>query len=257
MNFLTLFTKPNLIAAHRGDRSIQPENTMASLRSSVGKCDFIEIDVQLSKDMVPVILHDDTLERTSNVKAVFHNRTPWYVNEFTLLELEKLDLGSWFNGVYEPILTLRQALMFAVEEKQYLNIEVKDMSEIADDEEVMRIILDEIKHSGAEALVIISSFYHPYLLLSKKLASLIPTAALQEDKREDMVKYMHALNVDACNLDDVITDEHTVRRLREAGFAVNVYTVNNPQRMKELFKWGVNAVFTDVPDQDLLKDRTS
>ena len=257
MNFLTLITKQNLIAAHRGDRSLKPENTMASLRSSVGKCDFIEIDVQLSKDMLPVIVHDDTLERTSNVKAVFLNRTPWYVNDFTLSELEKLDLGSWFNGTYEPILTLRQALMFAVEEKQYLNIEVKDISEIADDEEVMQIILDEIKHCGAETLVIISSFYHPYLSLSKKLAPLIPTAALQEDKREDMVKYMHALNVDACNLDDVITDEHTVRRLREAGFAVNVYTVNDPQRMQELFLWGVNAVFTDVPDQDLLKGRAS
>jgi len=245
MNFLTLFTKPNLIAAHRGARSVQAENTLSALRASVGKCDFIECDVQLSKDATAVILHDETLERTSNAKAIFHKRTPWYVNEFTLSELEVLDFGSWFNGTYEPILTLRQALMFAVDEKQYLNIEVKDMSEIADDEEVMGIIIDEIRRSGAESQVMLSSFYHPYMVLSKKLVPSIPTAALLEEKRDDIVEYMHSLNVDACHLDDAITDETTVRSLRDAGLAVNVYTVNDLQRQNELFHWGVNGVFTD------------
>jgi len=245
MNFLKLFTNPNLIAAHRGARSVQPENTSSALRSSVGKCDFIECDVQLSKDAIAIILHDETLERTSNAKAIFHKRTPWYVNEFTLSELEVLDFGSWFNGTYEPILTLRQALMFAVDEKQYLNIEVKDMSEIADDEEVMGIIIDEIRRSGAESQVMLSSFYHPYMVLSKKLVPSIPTAALLEEKRDDIVEYMHSLDVDVCNLDDAITDEITVRSLRDAGFAVNVYTVNDLERQNELFRWGVNGVFTD------------
>jgi len=245
MNFLTLFTKPNLIAAHRGARSVQPENTLSALRSSVGKCDFIECDVQLSKDAIAVILHDETLERTSNAKAIFHKRTPWYANEFTLSELEVLDFGSWFNETYEPLLTLRQALNFVVEEKQYLNVEIKDMSDIADDENVIRIIIDEIRRSGAESQVLLSSFYHPYIVLSKKLAPSIPTAAVQEEKMDDIVDYMHSLNVDACHLDDTITDENTVRSLREAGFVVNVYTVNDSARQNELFQWGVNGVFTD------------
>jgi len=246
MNFLQLFTKPNLIAAHRGDRSVQPENTLAALRSSVGKCDFIEIDVQLSKEAVPVILHDETLERTTDAKRVFYNRTPWYVNDFTLSELEVLDFGSWFNGTYEPVLSLRKALMFAVEAKQYLNIEVKDMSEIADDEEVIRIILDEIRQHDAESLVLLSSFYHPYLLLSKQLAPVIPTAALQAEKRDDIVEYMHTLSVDACHLDNTIADEPTVKHLREAGIVVNVYTVNDPVRREALFNWGVNGIFADA-----------
>ena len=77
MNFIELFTKPNLIGAHRGDRSREPENTLRALRSSIGKCDFIEIDVQLTKDLEPVIIHDDTLGRTSNIfakKVVFGKR---------------------------------------------------------------------------------------------------------------------------------------------------------------------------------------
>ncbi len=245
MNFLTLLTKPNLIAAHRGARSVQPENTLAALRSSVGKCDFIECDVQLSKDAIAVVLHDETLERTSNAKAIFLKRTPWYVNEFTLSELEAIDFGSWFNGTYEPLLTLKKALIFAVEEKAYLNIEVKDMSDMADDEEVMQIIIDEIRRNGAESQVLLSSFYHPYIVLSKKLVPSIPTAALQGENRDDIVDYMHSLNVDACHLDDTITDEITVKSLRDAGFAVNVYTVNDSARQNELFHWGVNGVFTD------------
>ena len=245
MNFLTLFTKTDLIAAHRGDRSAQPENTLAALHSSIGKCDFIEIDVQLSSEAIAVVLHDETLERTSNAKSVYYTRTPWYIDEFTVPELQKLDFGSWFNDKFEPMLSLKQALEFAVEEQQYLNVEIKDMSEMEDDESVVQTVLDDIKQCGAESLVLLSSFYHPYLLLSKKSAPNIPTAALMEEKRDDMVAYMNALNVDACHLNDVIAEKESVKHLRQAGFGVNVYTVNDIARQKELFSWGVNGVFTD------------
>ena len=67
MNFLELFKKPNLIAAHRGDSSQKPENTLSALASSIGKCDFVEIDVQLTKDLIPVIIHNNTLGRTSKI----------------------------------------------------------------------------------------------------------------------------------------------------------------------------------------------
>ncbi len=245
MNFLKLLEKRKLVAAHRGDRSRQPENTLAALRSSIGKCDFIEIDVQLSRDRMPVIMHDETLKRTSNAKELFRDRKPWRVNDFTLEELQHLDYGSWFNGISEPLLTLQQALAFAVEENQYLNIEIKDMSMFANDIEVVHTVITAIEKYGAEPLVLLSSFYHPYLQLSKNLSPLIPTAALMETKREDLLSYLRLLDVDACHLDDAITDQKTVSELRDAGFAVGVYTVNTPRRKNELYSWGVYAVFTD------------
>lgn len=245
MNFLKLLEKPDLVAAHRGDRSRQPENTLSALRSSIGKCDFIEIDVQLSRDRMPVIMHDETLGRTSNAKELFRDRKPWHVNDFTLEELQSLDYGSWFNGRSEPLLTLQQALAFAVEENQYLNIEIKDMSAFADDAEVVQTVITAIEKYGAEPQVLLSSFYHPYLQLSKSLSPVIPTAALFENKKTDLLNYLRLLDVDACHLDDAITDQKTVTALREAGFAVGVYTVNAPRRKKELYSWGVNAVFTD------------
>ena len=248
MNFLELLKKPNLIAAHRGDRSQKPENTLSALASSIGKCDFIEIDVQLTKDLVPVIIHDDTLGRTSDVSKIgrFEDRTPWRVSDFTLEELQSLDFGSWFNHEYEPILTLEKALSFAKEEHLFLNVEIKDMSSTFADKIVVQIIINMIKNIQAEHLVLLSSFYHHYLPMCKKLSSEIPTAALQMYMHPSkLIDYLHTLQVDTYHPYDKITNQKTVASLREAGFFVNVFTVNKTKRQKKLFNWGVNGIFTD------------
>ncbi len=248
MNFLKLFKKPNLIAAHRGDRSQKPENTLSALVSSIGKCDFIEIDIQLTKDLVPVIIHDDTLERTSNVSKIekFKNRSPWKVSDFTEEELQSLDFGSWFNHKYKPLLTLGKALSFVKDNHQFLNIEIKDMSSSFKDVTVVDIIIDMISKTQTEHLILISSFYHPYLSMCKKRSPKIPTAALQKYQHPNMlIDYLHTLHVDAYHPQDMITNQKTVSSLREAGFFVNVFAVNKTKRKKELFDWGVNGVFTD------------
>ncbi len=248
MNFLKLLKKPNLIAAHRGSHSQKPENTLSALASSIGKCDFIEIDVQLTKDLVPVIIHDDTLGRTSDVSKIerFANRTPWRVSDFTEEELQSLDFGSWFNHEYEPILTLEKALTFAKEEHLFLNVEIKDMSNIFADEIVVQIVIDMIKETQTEHLVLLSSFYHQYLPMCKKRSPKIPTAALQMyEHPSNLIDYLHTLQVDAYHPEDKITNQKTVASLREAGFFVSVFTVNDPIRQTELFDWGVNGVFTD------------
>ncbi|MEA3433193.1 MAG: glycerophosphodiester phosphodiesterase family protein [Campylobacterota bacterium] len=248
MNFLELLKKPNLIAAHRGDRSQKPENTLSALTSSIGKCDFIEIDVQLTKDLVPVIIHDDTLGRTSNVSNIerFKDRTPWRVSDFTFEELQSLDFGSWFDHEYEPILTLEKALSFAKEEHIFLNVEIKDMSGTFPDEIVVQITIDMIKKMQTEHLVLLSSFYHTYLPMCKEHSPDIPTAALQMYKHPNrLIDYLHSLKVDAYHPEDRITKQKTVVSLREAGFFLNVFTVNDTIRKTKLFNWGVNGIFTD------------
>ena len=267
MNFLELFEKPKLIAAHRGDRTIRPENTLSALRSSIGKCDFIEIDVQLSRDKIPVILHDETLGRTSNVKEidVFAQRYPWLVRDFSLNELKRLDFGSWFyredpfgcigtgkvhlsktESEQEPLLTLEKALLFAKEEEAFINIEIKDMHDWMADREAVAIIANVIKRLQAEPLILLSSFHHPYLFICKELLPDIPTAVLTEEKApEDIIAYLELLRADAYHTDEQCLNEETVKELREAGYFVNAYTVNDPLRQQELFAWGVNGVFTD------------
>ncbi len=248
MNFLQLFNKKNIIGAHRGARRIAPENTLRALDASLGRSDFIEVDVQLSKDRVAVIIHDDTLERTTDVKslAMFSSREPYSVSDFTYEELLSLDYGSWFDR-YEPLLTLEGVLKFIREKKVFVNIEIKDMHHYFSDEEVVSKIITVIQMFGVDEFVMLSSFRDEYLPLCKEKLPSVPTALLVENEHpKNLLKYLKSLQVDAYNMDDTLVEAELVSRLKKSGFIVNVYTVNDNIRAKELFAMGVNAVFRDI-----------
>ena len=195
-----------------------------------------------------MIIHDDTLGRTSDVSKIerFKDRTPWRVSDFTLEELQSLDFGSWFDHEYEPILSLEEALSFAKEQHLFLNVEIKDMSNTFADEIVVQIVIDMIKKVQAGHLVLLSSFYHPYLPICKKSSPNIPTAALQMYRNpRKLIEYLHTLQVDAYQPENRIINQKRVSTLKEAGFFVNVFTVNKTKQQKKLFDWGVNGIFTD------------
>ena len=265
MHFLDLFEKPGLIAAHRGDRSRCPENTLSALRSSLGRCDFAEIDIRLSQDGVPVVIHDETLVRTSNVLQLpqFAGRAPWSVGDFTLAELQNLDYGSWFyiddpfgtlknhevslpKTTCEPLLILEKALQFAKTHSLFLDVEIKAMPQHVSDAGVVKSIISLIRKQKMEALVMISSDYHSYLRQSKVLAPEIATAAIEERRHpDDLIAYLKMLEVDAYHPCNTIVDDAPLEALKAAGTFVNVFTVNDSQRRDSLFAKGVNGVFTD------------
>ncbi|HEY6738602.1 MAG TPA: glycerophosphodiester phosphodiesterase family protein [Actinopolymorphaceae bacterium] len=102
-----------LIIAHRGASGQAPENTIAAIEEAIRQsADFVEVDLQLTRDGKVVLVHDATLTRTSDAAEVFPDRDPWRVNDFTLDELRTLDAGSWFGPAFagERIPTLREAL---------------------------------------------------------------------------------------------------------------------------------------------------
>lgn len=251
MKFLELLDQTGLIAAHRGARSVAPENTLVALKKSLGRCDFIEIDVQFSREGVAVVMHDETLERTTNVAKIdsFISKKPYRVCDFTIDELSALDYGSWFykdENHKEPLLTLRDALEFIKENDIFLNIEIKDMHGIFSDEEVVDTVVKEIEYMDVANSVLLSSFRHEYLKLAKEKLPNVPTAALVEGKHPlNLLEYLRELRVDAYNLNSELVDKQTVKALREAGFFVGVYTVNDSARAKELFSMGVNCIFSD------------
>ena len=254
MSFLKLFNRPKLIGAHRGSRTLRPENTLASLKESIGHCDFIEVDVQLSSDNVPIIMHDETLKRTSNINEIeaYKSRAPYKVSNFSYHELCNLDYGSWFYAnerKYEPLLTLKKVLEFIKENQLFINIEIKDLHNSFDDEEVVSTILKEIDSFGVAHLILLSSFRHEYLLLCKQTLPNIPTAALVFGKHPDsLIEYLKSLDVDAYHFNDKLVDKSTIKELRDAGFFVNIYTVNDPIRRQQLFNMGVNGIFGDYLD---------
>ena len=241
MNFLELLNSGNIVGAHRGASAVAPENTMMALQKSVGHSGFIEIDVQLSRDVKAVIIHDETLERTTNLIK------PYKVSELSFEELSELDYGSWFDGKSEPLLTLNKALRFIKENKLFLNIEIKDMHQYFSDEKVVSTIVKEVKAWQVESQVLISSFRAEYLPISKDIASDIPTALLAYKKHHNkLIEYLKELKIDAYHMNDELVSSEVVTKLRNSGFYVCVYTVNNPSRKKELFEMGVNGVFSNI-----------
>ena len=242
MNFLELFSKKPLIVAHRGASSIAPENTLLAMKKSVGHCDFIEIDVQLSSDGVAVIMHDKTLERTTNVKEVYKNRAPYNVSDFTFDELSVLDFGEG-----EKLLTLKKALEFIKENELYLNIEIKDVKENFSDEKIVSTILGEIKELGVESQVLISSFRAEYLSLVENLSPNIATALL-EDKRnhKNLIEYLNSLGVDAYHINKKLVSNSLISQLNAENIFLSVYVVNDKKEQEKLFNMGVSAIFTDL-----------
>jgi glycerophosphoryl diester phosphodiesterase len=271
MTFFDNFQARNLIAAHRGNRSQRPENTLAAFRASIGHCHFIELDIQMSKDLVPMVIHDPTLERTSDAKEQARRLglKSLSVSEWTLPQLKTLDMGTWFletdpfstlgnktifpdqliRELPQTIMTLEEVLLHPALRKIPINIEIKDHIGRKQHSQVTEIVLETVAKTQAEDRVLLSSFNHDYLVVAKTFAPKISLAALQGHFHPpDLIEYLRTLGVAAYHPADEITDAALIRSLRAAGIGVNVYTVNSKERQTALFAMGATAIFTDFPE---------
>jgi len=271
MSFFTNFPNSRLIAAHRGFRAYHPENTLSSFLAALGRCHFIELDVQFSKDYVPMVIHDPTLARTTNAaeEVQFHNSKSMNVMDWSVAELKTLDFGSWFLDVDpfgalrrgdisreelslempQRILTLEELLTHPQLQKIPLNIEIKNQEVDTIGRKLTEKVLDIIIRNNAQARVLLSSFNHDYLVQAKSRLPGLTTGALQENSHpEDLVTYLRHLQVSAYHPDDEITDRQVIHELSDAGFAINIYTVNSRKRQAELFDFGATTIITDFPE---------
>ncbi len=266
MEFWDRFESRHLVAAHRGFRAIRAENTMAAFEAAIGKCDFIELDVGFSRDGVPIIIHDDTLERTSNVTEVAGFTAPYNVTDYTYEQLLMLNFSSWFiekdpfgtiaNGAVEKsyleslpierLLTLEEILIYCREHNVAVNVEIKDMRGSQFDTTAVSKILSSIVALQMEDSVLLSSFNHHYIAEAKALAPEISRAALQEHAHpEHLVNYLKALDVRCYHSDIEIITPELVTELNKADIMVNVYTVNTDEEKARMFSYGVRSIFTD------------
>src|SRR5262245_25230788 len=130
-----------LIIGHRGASAHAPENTMAAFRLAVeARADGIEFDVRLSRDNVPVVIHDDNLKRTALL--------PGLVRNLSFSELKKLDVGRWFGPAYtnEPIPSLEEVLELMEPTSGLLYLEMK--STRSDQDQLAKACCDLIKETG-------------------------------------------------------------------------------------------------------------
>ena len=257
--------KPHLIAAHRGNRSIRAENTMSAFKESLGKADFIELDVNFTKDGIAVILHDDTLQRTSNASKYSLFKKPYNVIDYTYDEINKLDFSSWFlkedpfkmikkdnltkevsSIPIQRISKLSEVLQFAKVNKMPLNIEIKDMSDTPFDNIAPKEVVRIVEEFDMGDKILISSFNHSYIKKAKKLSPSIDTAALEEDKiPSNIISYLKELKVSAYHPHLHLVTKELVQNLNKHRLYTNVYTVNSAKTKDLLFSEGVKAIFTD------------
>lgn len=264
-----LYNRP-IIVAHRGARSVAPENTLLSAQRAYDfQADQWELDVQLSKDGELVVIHDPNFMLTSNAEQVFPIRFFWKVKNFTLEEIKLLDAGSWFlkkdpfgeikNGnvtaaeqermVNEPFPTLREALQFTKDKDLSVNVEIKDVSDTPGDADIVQKTVALINEMDMQEHVIISSFNLDYLVLVKQINPELKTAALVKEM-DDPIKLLQDTGADAINPSyDSIKDTSIIKTLRDAGYDVYVWTVNDEATMMTLINAGVSGIITDYPQR--------
>ena len=259
-----------LIAAHRGARSLAPENTLAAARlAHASGAKMWEIDVRMSRDGEVVVLHDPDLKRISDAMSKFPDRSPWFVSDFTLDELKSLDFGSWFGkadpfgqiaaGEISPsdlakycgqtLLTLEEAIQFTIQTDWLLNIEIKDLSGLPGGETIVDKVADLAGSLNASEKVLVSSFNHRYLARIKKLNGSIRTGVLVNGFQSAPTALMLELNAFTFNPALRAFCPWQIRRLKRKGFGVLVWVLNNPWLARAYLMMGADGIFTDFPQR--------
>ncbi|BFH61525.1 glycerophosphodiester phosphodiesterase [Paenibacillus azoreducens] len=228
--------------AHRGSSKICPENTMAAFKKGLEQgATGIETDVQLSKDGRMVLIHDETLDRTTS-------GTGW-VKDHTLEELKHLDAGSKFDPVFqgEQIPLLDELLELTKESGTIINIELKNGTVMYEGLEEKVIELVRAYHMSER--VIISSFNHYSLSYCKKLAPEIRTGILYMEGLYEPWEYAKTLQADALHAYHRAVLPEFVAKAKSSGKAYHPFTVNDCEEMERLLQAGVDGIITDYPDR--------
>ena len=234
-------TIPRIIG-HRGAAKAAPENTLESLREAKRQgASWVEIDAKLTSDNAIILLHDDLLDRTTSGTGA--------AAQATFAEVRALDAGSWFAPAFASVRipTLEETVSELLALGLNCNVEIKPCPgrEHVTAELVMRE-LQRLWPSHADK-PLISSFAYDSLQVAYRLAPEFPRAVLVEEvpgNWKDLCVGVEAIALNPWH--KTLTPEWT-KAVKKAGYRVISYTVNETPRARELFDWGVDAVFSDVP----------
>lgn len=231
-----MYAKIPLVFGHRGAKAYAPMNTIPSFELAAKQgAHGVELDVHRSKDGYPVIVHNFSVDETTNGSG--------RVTAMTLSELKALDAGSWFSpkfaGVKIPTL---DEVFEAVGKQLFVNVEIK--AESAHSDGVEQVVAECIKRHAMQERVLISSFNAPTLVRCRALMSDIPIGYLQEGK----ATLPHDAPYEAFNPHFSLVNQEMVDACRQRNVRINVWTLNEPQRAVELARMGVQGIITDNPD---------
>src|SRR6266542_6343983 len=233
---------PPTIIAHRGASKAAPENTLAAFRTAIEQgAKLVECDVHLSADGVPVVMHDDRLDRTTDGSGAIAERT--------LAELKKLDAGAWFDDVFraEPVPTLAEALDLCAGRAR-LVVELKR----GGGEALVAASLAEIDQRACDVAVI-SFGPEEVREMARRcpdlpLGFLVTRQTVAEHGVDRLLSGVRELGAGFFSPQESAVDDELVAAARTADVPLSVWTVDDTARMRALAQLGVDAITTNVPD---------
>lgn len=237
-------TEHPLIIAHRGFRRLYPENTIIAFEAAINAgAHMIELDVTLSRDRRLIVIHDDTLDRTTNGVGP--------VKDMDLADIQKLDAGSWFDPRFqgEKVPTLEEVIDCCTN-RIMVNIEIKTSTHEPEDrpDSIEQQIVSLVRSRKCGRLILISSF-HPEVLerIAKLDGNLSIGLITEEQDAESVFPFSKKLNLHSWNPDAGSVTKDLVREAHNRKIRVFPYTVNSVSRAKALFELQVDGLFTDDP----------
>lgn len=250
------------VLAHRGGGTLAPENTVAAIR--IGRAHGyrgIEFDAMLAADEVPVLIHDPTLERTTSGRGA--------VSALKADELGALDAGAWHSAAFagEPVPTLQSAIRYCRANDVWINIEIKPAPGAAARtgeivaQATARLYANVTQPRGdgvgsrpsdrmrvQPAVPLFSSFEREALAAARRVVPDVPRGYLLDRVPPTWRDDLEALGCVALHTNHKHLTRELAAEVKAAGYWLFCYTVNEPERARELFEWGVDAFCTDRID---------
>ncbi len=242
------------VVAHRGGGTLAPENTLAAFRLGMEYgYRAVEFDVMLTRDEQAILMHDPVIGRTLSGSGA--------IAEHSLKDLQGLDAGGWHSAQYagEPIATLQQVLEFSHSNGIWMNIEIKPSSEataVRTGEVTAEIVGDffakaiaaHVPGENDRSLPLFSSFSFAALEAAKRVAPGIPRGFLVDKIPADWQARLSELEAVALHTNHKHLTPELAQAVKQAGYGLFCYTVNEPARAHEILGWGVDGFCTDRLD---------
>lgn len=234
--------KQTLILGHRGSKGTAPENTIVSFQQALRTgCDGIELDVHLSKDGIPVVIHDETVDRTTDGEGL--------VASFTVKQLKELDAGSWYKSAYQGarIPTLEEVLLLLKTEQfsGVLNIELK--TDKLEYPEIELKVFEVVAKAQPTYTIVYSSFNFSTL---ERLLMIEPNASfgILFSKEENMLRTLpNAIPVQAWHGRHNMVNR--MLRSNQGNLPIRLWTVNSYFNLGYCFSKNVDMIITDYPER--------
>ncbi len=229
------------VIGHRGAALAAPENTLESFREAHRQgATWVELDVSLTADNQILVMHDDTLDRTTDGKGPAEAKT--------MAELKKLDAGFWFGkqftGVKLPTLAETVALMTELD--MNCNVEIKGSKRNL---ETAKVVMAELRRTwpADKPKPLISSFEIECLRGAQAEAPEFPRGYLVWGRPVDWLSQARSVAASTMNIDNDHATQPWMSELKRAGYPVLVWTIDAPERAARVMEWGADGIITDAP----------